>query len=56
MYLNKKRTSKAKELWKKTNDPATYIAELSGFDSTPHFYRTFKKYIGTTPAGYRKSN
>lgn len=54
VYLNKKRTYKAKELLWKTDYPVSHIAELSGFDSTPHFYRTFKKFIGTTPSGYRK--
>lgn len=55
VYLNKKRTYKAKELLRKTDYPVAHIAELSGFDSTPHFYRTFKKFIGTTPSAYRKN-
>ncbi|MBM7572441.1 AraC family transcriptional regulator [Aquibacillus albus] len=55
VYLNKRKTYKAKELLWSTDYPVSYIAELSGFESTPHFYRIFKKYIGTTPAGYRKS-
>jgi len=55
VFLNKRRTSKAKELLWKTDYPVSYIAELSGFNSTPHFYRTFKKFIGTSPAEYRKT-
>ncbi|QGH32935.1 helix-turn-helix domain-containing protein [Gracilibacillus salitolerans] len=55
VYLNKKRTYKAKDLLRKTDYPVAHIAELSGFDSTPHFYRTFKKFIGTTPSDYRKN-
>lgn len=55
VYVNKKRANKAKELLHKTNYPISYIAELSGYDSTPHFYRMFKKLVGTTPAVYRKS-
>jgi AraC-like DNA-binding protein len=54
VYLNKRRTNKAKELLRNTDYPVSYIAEISGFESTPHFYRTFKKLIGTTPSGYRK--
>ncbi|GAB2560217.1 helix-turn-helix domain-containing protein [Gracilibacillus alcaliphilus] len=55
LYLNKKRTARAKELLWKTNDPVSQIAELSGFESTPHFYRIFKKFTGITPAKYRKN-
>ncbi|WP_077624216.1 AraC family transcriptional regulator [Sediminibacillus massiliensis] len=55
VYLNKRRTFRAKELLCSTDYPIVYIAELSGFESTPHFYRTFKKYAGATPAKYRKS-
>lgn len=54
IYLNKKRTFRAKELLRKTNYPVAYIAELSGYESTPHFYRTFKQYTGKTPAQYRR--
>lgn len=56
VYLNKKRTFKAKELLRNTDYPVAAVAELSGFDSTPHFYRTFKKYVGTTPSQYRRDN
>ncbi|WP_170132998.1 AraC family transcriptional regulator [Saliterribacillus persicus] len=55
VYINKKRTYKAKELLRETDYPVSHIAELSDFDSTPHFYRTFKKLVGTTPADYRKN-
>lgn len=55
VYVNKKRANKAKELLHKTNYPISYIAELSGYDSTPHFYRMFKKLVGTTPAMYRNN-
>ncbi|MFD1907715.1 helix-turn-helix domain-containing protein [Paenibacillus rhizoplanae] len=27
-----------------------------GFESMPHFYRTFKRITSMTPAAYRKSN
>lgn len=56
VYLNKKRTSKAKELLWKTSYSVSEIAELSGFESIPHFYRTFKKFTGSTPAKYRKND
>ncbi len=56
VYVNKKRIFKAKELLIYTHYTISYIAEKCGFESTPHFYRTFKKYIGTTPAHFRKGN
>ncbi|WP_052000626.1 AraC family transcriptional regulator [Gracilibacillus boraciitolerans] len=55
VYVNKKRIYKAKELLWTTDYPVAHIAELSGFESTPHFYRTFNKFIGTTPSCYRKN-
>ncbi|WP_163583160.1 helix-turn-helix transcriptional regulator [Gracilibacillus saliphilus] len=54
VYVNKKRIFKAKELLITTNYTISYVAEKCGFESIPHFYRTFKKYIGTTPAHFRK--
>lgn len=56
VYVNKKRTHKAKELLVSTNFTVSHIAELSGFESIPHFYRTFKRFIGTSPSKYRKNN
>ncbi|WP_102348155.1 AraC family transcriptional regulator [Bacillus sp. Marseille-P3661] len=54
-YITTKRILKAKELLLRTNDKIAAIAEQCGFESMPHFHRTFKKYIGHTPADYRKN-
>ncbi|WP_407270882.1 AraC family transcriptional regulator [Radiobacillus sp. PE A8.2] len=53
-YINKKRILKAKHLLANSSLTNQTIADLVGFDSMPHFYRTFKKYIGVTPAHYKK--
>ncbi|MCI9338206.1 MAG: helix-turn-helix transcriptional regulator [Lachnospiraceae bacterium] len=38
-----------------TSLPINQIAELCGYTNEVHFYRQFKKIIGTSPAKYRKS-
>ncbi|GGE40717.1 AraC family transcriptional regulator [Pullulanibacillus camelliae] len=53
-YITTKRIIKAKELLLNTDDTVALIAEKSGFYSTPHFYRMFKRYVGKTPSHYRK--
>ncbi|WP_163539860.1 AraC family transcriptional regulator [Gracilibacillus sp. YIM 98692] len=56
-YINKKRTLKAKELLiNDIHDTIDSIAERTGFQSMPHFYRTFKTYMGTTPSKFRKQS
>ncbi|GGH81370.1 AraC-like DNA-binding protein [Pullulanibacillus pueri] len=52
-YMTTKKVIKAKELLLSTDDNVAVIAEESGFYSTPHFYRVFKKYVGETPSSYR---
>jgi AraC-like DNA-binding protein len=54
VYINTKRIIKSKDLLLETDYTISHIAEICGFESDPHFYRTFKKYMNTTPATYRK--
>ncbi|MCM3790538.1 AraC family transcriptional regulator [Domibacillus indicus] len=53
-YITTKRILLAKNLLLQTNLNVSLIAEKCAFESMPHFYRTFKKYIGVTPSEYRK--
>ncbi|WP_100407496.1 AraC family transcriptional regulator [Bacillus solitudinis] len=53
-YIATKKILLAKDLLIKTDENIASIAEQCGFESIPHFYRTFKKFIGITPASYRK--
>ncbi|MGN8645951.1 AraC family transcriptional regulator [Gracilibacillus sp. HCP3S3_G5_1] len=55
-YINQKRIIVVKELLIEDNYTINNIAELTGFESMPHFYRTFKKYTGMTPSAYRKKH
>lgn len=51
-YRNARRIQAATELLK--NDlSAGEIATITGFNSVPYFYETFKKYTGITPKEYR---
>ncbi|CAM4138029.1 AraC family transcriptional regulator [Paenibacillus alkaliterrae] len=54
-YVTAKRISRAKELLLSSDAPIHAIANECGFESLPHFHRTFKKLTGTTPAGYKRS-
>ncbi len=38
-----------------TNSPVYEIAEALNFNNPPHFCRTFKKYLGSSPTTYRNS-
>ena len=55
-FVNKYRIEEAKKLIA-TNDQFTLeaIGYECGFNSRSTFYATFKKYVGTTPAKYKKS-
>ena len=53
-YITTKRIILAKELLHQSNDTIQTVANQSGFQSLPHFYRTFKKHTGMTPKEYRK--
>ncbi|MFJ7638423.1 AraC family transcriptional regulator [Peribacillus sp. NPDC097225] len=53
-YITTKKILYAKEQLLHTNDTVETVAKESGFNSMPHFHRTFKKFYGMTPANYRK--
>lgn len=53
-YVTAKRISRAKELLLSSDAPVYAIANECGFESLPHFHRTFKKLTGMTPAGYKR--
>lgn len=54
-YITTKKVLFAKERLLNTSDTVETVAKESGFNSMPHFHRTFKKYFGITPSSYRKS-
>jgi AraC-like DNA-binding protein len=45
---------KAKGLLLESDAKILVIADMCGFESLPHFHRTFKKYVGVTPAEFRR--
>jgi len=53
-YIMVKRIHLAKDLLVNSNMKIATIAEQCGFNSLPHFYRTFKKQTSLTPTEYRK--
>ncbi len=53
-YLRRHRLELARRLLETTDLPIVQIANQCGFESPPHFNRTFKKAFGTSPARYRK--
>ncbi|MBA9027417.1 helix-turn-helix domain-containing protein [Peribacillus huizhouensis] len=53
-YITTKKIIKAKELLLSTDEKINTIALECGFESLPHFHRTFKKLIGSTPSTFRK--
>jgi len=56
-YLNWKRMQKAKELLLQNREAnLSEVSYKSGFKSEAHFLRVFKRYTGTTPTDFRKSN
>lgn len=54
-YINKLRCKKAADLILAGNHNLNEIALMCGFDTLSYFSTTFKKYIGTTPSDYGKS-
>ena len=53
-YLNVIRIEKVKELLENSSKSIDSIAQLTGFNSKPSFYRNFKSITGFTPSDYRK--
>lgn len=56
-FLNSRRIDYAKQLLTEADEqmPVLNIAFAVGFNSNSAFYSAFKKYVGLTPAQYRKS-
>ncbi|GIP16681.1 hypothetical protein J40TS1_23230 [Paenibacillus montaniterrae] len=52
-YLIMKRIIAAKQLLAATDEKLSLIAEKCGFESIPHFHRSFKKMTALTPTEYR---
>lgn len=52
----KSRIEYAKGLLSTTDIPITKIAEMSGYNSAPHFIRQFKAHAGMPPVEYRKKS
>lgn len=53
-YVAAKRIIRAKELLLSSDRNVSAIAAECGFESLPHFHRTFKKITGATPAAYKR--
>jgi two-component system response regulator YesN len=53
-YLMRIRLEKAKQYLETSSLPVHDIAELVGYQDVKYFFRIFKKWVGTTPAEYRK--
>lgn len=51
----KVRMEKAKELLLETKYSITHISEETGYTNSSYFYKTFKKFYGTTPNDFRRS-
>ncbi|HZG87824.1 AraC family transcriptional regulator [Paenibacillus sp.] len=54
-YVQIVRVKAAQRLLRESGKRIIDIAEMSGFDSVPHFNRVFRKIMRTTPSQYRKS-
>ena len=54
-YITVKRIHLAKERLINSDIKISAIAKQCGFNSMPHFYRTFKKQMGMTPSKFRKN-
>lgn len=52
-YINISRITKAKELLLTTNSSVTDIASEVGYESSTHFGKVFKQYLGQSPLSYR---
>lgn len=53
-YITGQRIERAKELLAEPELKINEIGYRVGYESSPHFSRTFKKVVGITPAEYRK--
>ncbi len=53
-YISKYRVQKAVELFAETDKNVTEVAMATGFNSSNHFCKTFKKIMGCSPLSYKK--
>jgi AraC family transcriptional regulator of arabinose operon len=53
-YLQLVRITEAQRRLRETKERVPAIAEATGFEHLAHFYKTFKKVVGTSPLQYRK--
>ena len=53
-YLNKLRITMASTILRDTLLPVNEVMTRVGFSDTVHFFRTFKKYTGSSPSEYRE--
>ncbi|MCH4886361.1 AraC family transcriptional regulator [Acidaminobacter sp. JC074] len=53
-YLNKLKVERAKTILDETDEPIINISLNLGYEDCGYFIKVFKKYVGTTPAQYRK--
>ena len=53
-YINECRIQRARRLLIETNRPIKDICASCGFENESYFYRTFKRSMHVSPAGYRK--
>ena len=55
-YLVRRRINRATRLLRDTKDSVTQVAAACGFNSVPHFIRTFRQITGVSPLQYRKAS
>ena len=53
-FILRKKSEEAGRLLTYTDKSLTSVSEYLGFSSQSHFARVFKKYMGMTPAEYRR--
>lgn len=54
-YIDHKRIDQSKELLKENNLKVYEVAEQVGYKNVDYFHKKFKKYVGISPAEYRKN-
>ena len=54
-YIDRKRIDQSKELLKENNLKVYDVAEQVGYKNVDYFHKKFKKYVGISPAEYRKN-
>jgi AraC-like DNA-binding protein len=55
-YLAKWRVARAAELLRNTDHPVAEIADRVGYESVPSFSKAFKRWQGTSPGIFRRTN